>query len=148
MGLGTNPRPWTLDFGFGTYLGQFDSVNIHRQLERPVAARDLGEKKVGPVIGHGQPWNRFEPRVAVLRSAVGRDIVQIAPFFDYGYAWNRQVATPDPKTLASLGLGLIWNILGGSRFEVYWGQSLYPVPTQGGNLQDYGVHMQLIVEVL
>jgi hemolysin activation/secretion protein len=90
----------------------------------------------------------FEPRFAVLRSAVGRDIVQIAPFFDYGYAWNRQIATPDPKTLTSLGLGLIWNILAGSRFEVYWGQSLYPVPTKGGNLQDHGVHMQLIVEVL
>ncbi len=39
----------------------------------------------------------LEPRVAVLRSAVGRDIVQIAPFFDYGYSWNRQVATLDPK---------------------------------------------------
>jgi hemolysin activation/secretion protein len=90
----------------------------------------------------------LEPRVAVLRSAIGRDIVQIAPFVDYGYAWNRQVSTPDPKTLASLGLGLIWNILRGSRFEVYWGQSLYPVPTKGGNLQDHGVHMQLVVEVL
>ena len=90
----------------------------------------------------------FEPRFAVLRSAIGRDIVQIAPFVDYGYGWNRQATTLDPKTLTSLGLGLIWNIFAGNRFEVYWGQSLYPVPTQGNNLQDYGVHMQLIVEVL
>ena len=53
-----------------------------------------------------------------------------------------------PDTLGSLGLGVIWNIMQGSRFEVYWGIPLNHISTQGGNLQDHGLHLQLVVEAL
>ncbi|MDZ4856400.1 MAG: hypothetical protein SGJ26_16360, partial [Nitrospirota bacterium] len=55
--------------------------------------------------------------------------------------------TPSPEWLASVGVGTIWNFWRGSRFELYWGQRLNP-PAQARhtNLQDYGVHLQLVVE--
>jgi hemolysin activation/secretion protein len=90
----------------------------------------------------------LEVRIPVLRSVLGDDRVLVAPFADVGRGTNKNAASPDPDTLASLGLGLIWNIMRGSRFEVYWGQQLNHIPSPNGNLQDHGVHLQLVVEVL
>jgi hemolysin activation/secretion protein len=88
----------------------------------------------------------LELRVPVLRSGLGEDIVQLAPFADFGRGTNTKADSPDPDTLASVGIGLIWNIWRGSRFEVYWGQELNHISTPGGNLQDHGLHLQLVVE--
>jgi hemolysin activation/secretion protein len=90
----------------------------------------------------------LEGRFAVWRSAAGEDQVQMAAFADFGRGTNTNAASPDPDTLGSLGLGVIWNIMRGSRFEVYWGVPLDHIPTPGGNLQDYGLHLQLVVEAL
>jgi hemolysin activation/secretion protein len=90
----------------------------------------------------------LEPRIPLFRSVLGEDRVQMAPFVDIGRATNTNAASPDPDTLASLGLGLIWNIMQGSRFEVYWGNQLNHIPAAGGNLQDHGLHLQLVVEAL
>jgi hemolysin activation/secretion protein len=90
----------------------------------------------------------LEARYAVWRSAAGEDVVQAAAFADFGRGTNTNADSPDPDTLGSLGLGVIWNIMRGSRFEVYWGVPLNHITTPGGNLQDHGVHLQLIVEVL
>jgi hypothetical protein len=35
-----------------------------------------------------------------------------------------------------------------ARFEVYWGQQLNHVRGGEGNLQDYGIHLQLVVQAL
>jgi hemolysin activation/secretion protein len=91
----------------------------------------------------------LEARIPVYRSAIGEELLYLVPFFDYGRAWNTNtVVTPSPEWLASVGVGAIWNFWRGSRFEVYWGQRLNP-PAQAHhtNLQDYGVHVQLVVEV-
>lgn len=91
----------------------------------------------------------LEARIPVLPSVLGEDRVMVAPFADVGRGTNTNAASPDPDTLASYGLGAIWNIMQGSRFEIYWGLQLKPVsPTTSGNLQDHGVHLQLVVEVL
>jgi hemolysin activation/secretion protein len=93
----------------------------------------------------------IETRIPVYTSAVGEELVYLVPFFDYGRAWSSNVvnleATPTPEWLASAGVGTIWNFWRGSRFELYWGQRLNP-PTEAKhtNLQDYGVHMQLVVQ--
>jgi hemolysin activation/secretion protein len=65
---------------------------------------------------------------------------------DYGRAWNTSVANFEPQDLASVGAGLIWNIWQGSRFEVYWGKQLSRLKLGEGNLQDHGVHLQLVVQ--
>ena len=90
----------------------------------------------------------LEGRLAVWRSAAGEDQVHLAAFADFGQGTNTNAASADPDTLGSLGLGIIWNIMRGSRFEVYWGVPLDHIPTPGGNLQDHSLHLQLVVEVL
>jgi hemolysin activation/secretion protein len=94
----------------------------------------------------------LEARIPVYTSAIGEELLYLVPFFDYGRAWNTNVVnlevTPSPEWLASVGVGAIWNFWRGSRFEVYWGQRLNPPPqAHHTNLQDYGVHVQLVVEV-
>ncbi len=92
----------------------------------------------------------FESRFPLLRFASGEDRLQFAPFVDVGRAWNAKGHTPDPHTLASVGAGLRWMILPQerARFEVYWGQQLNHVRSGEGNLQDHGIHLQLVVQVL
>lgn len=90
----------------------------------------------------------LEARYAVWRSAAGEDLVQAAAFADFGRGTNTNAATASPDTLGSLGIGFIWNIMRGSRFEIYWGIPLNHITTADGNLQDHGVHLQLVVEVL
>lgn len=90
----------------------------------------------------------LETRIPVYTSAIGEELVYLVPFFDYGRAWNTNtVVEPTPEWLGSVGVGTIWNFWRGSRFELYWGQRLNP-PAQvhHTNLQDYGVHLQLVVQ--
>ena len=82
----------------------------------------------------------------LYRSAIGEELLYLVPFFDYGRAWNTQVVTPSPEWLASTGVGAIWNFWRGSRFEVYWGHRLNHVSNPHTNLQDSGVHVQLVVQ--
>jgi hemolysin activation/secretion protein len=89
----------------------------------------------------------LEARVPVYTSAIGEELLYLVPFFDYGRSWNTDVATPSPDWLASVGVGAIWNFWRGSRFEVYWGARLNPVENPHTNLQDYGVHLQFVVEL-
>jgi hemolysin activation/secretion protein len=91
----------------------------------------------------------MEFRIPVWTTSEGVDRVFIAPFADIGHAWQTtvQTQTPPPQTLASAGVGLLWEIRQGSRFEIYWGQQLNHFKAGSGNLQDHGIHLQLIVEV-
>jgi len=100
------------------------------------------------LLGDNAFLGSLEARIPVYRSAIGEELLYLVPFFDYGRSWNTNVVTPSPEWLASAGVGAIWNFWRGSRFEVYWGQRLNPpVQAQHTNLQDSGVHMQLVVEV-
>ena len=99
-------------------------------------------------LGDNAFLGSFETRIPVYISAIGEELVYLVPFFDYGRAWNTDTTVdPSPEWLASAGVGTIWNFWRGSRFELYWGQRLNP-PTkaQHTNLQDYGVHVQLVVQ--
>ena len=92
----------------------------------------------------------IETRFPLFRFASGEDRLQFAQFVDFGHAWNAKGETPDPLLLASVGVGLRWSILPQerARFEVYWGQQLNHVRGGEGNLQDYGIHLALVVQVL
>jgi hemolysin activation/secretion protein len=87
-----------------------------------------------------------ESRIPVYTSSTGLDIVHLAPFVDFGRSWNTGADTPDLRTLSSVGIGLLVNPWPGTHFEVYWGQKLNHVESPDGNLQDHGVHLQLVVE--
>jgi hemolysin activation/secretion protein len=92
-----------------------------------------------------------EARIPVVRNTWWADVVQLAPFIDYGYAWNTRFVTLAPRNLASVGLGLRWAltltspVLLRPEFEIYWGVPLNNVKTSGGNLQDLGVHLQFVL---
>ena len=93
----------------------------------------------------------IESRIPIMkRATTGEDLLQFAQFVDYGRAWNAKGGTPDAKFLVSAGLGVRWAILPQerARFELYWGVPLNHVNTLNGNLQDYGIHLQLLVQVL
>jgi hemolysin activation/secretion protein len=90
-----------------------------------------------------------ESRFPLLRYASGEPLLQFAQFVDVGRAWQAKGDTSDPQTLASVGLGLRWAVLprDRARFELYWGVPLNHVDDRSGNLQDYGIHLQAVVQV-
>ncbi|BCA53116.1 putative Surface antigen [Nitrospira sp. KM1] len=99
----------------------------------------------------------LEPRFPLYRWASGEPMFQFAPFVDVAHGWNLGQNRPSvtapistfPDTLASVGVGLRWNILPKDRasFEVYWGQQLNHVPKIGNTIQDHGVHLGVVVNL-
>jgi len=91
----------------------------------------------------------LEARVPLVRNTRWADYLELAPFIDFGRAWDTARQTPDPQDIASVGIGLRWAatvpLLVPLRptLEVYWGHKLRDVTTPGGNLQDMGVHFQV-----
>ena len=92
-----------------------------------------------------------ESRIPVVPSLTGPYVtVHFAPFIDVGRSWNAKITTPDPKTLASIGVGLRLGFFDRAFANVYWGQQLNHVSDTppGGNLQDHGVHVQFVLNIL
>ncbi len=67
-----------------------------------------------------------EFRVPVLFNKAGAGIVQVAPFFDYGGAWNVD-GSPNPTTIYSIGSGLVVNPNKHISAQLYWGYRLRDV---------------------
>jgi len=82
-----------------------------------------------------------EFRVPVLFDKAGNGIVQLAPFFDYGGAWNVN-DSQSPSTIYSVGLGVL--ITPNKRFnaQLYWGYRLNRISIPNDNAQDLGLHFQ------
>ncbi|ALA59293.1 putative Surface antigen (D15) [Nitrospira moscoviensis] len=97
-----------------------------------------------------------ESRIPLVTYPTGEPRVQFAQFVDLGRSWNAKGGTPDPETLASVGLGLRWTVLPQQRawMEVYWGLPLNynnvhrPEGDARDPLQDNGLHVQIVVQVL
>ncbi len=92
----------------------------------------------------------LESRIPLIRNLPWAEYIQVVPFFDAGWGWQRGGNTPSPTYLASLGLGLRWAARWKSvrsEFEIFWGYQLRDVDTNGGNLQDQGIHLQLAVNM-
>jgi hemolysin activation/secretion protein len=93
----------------------------------------------------------LEGRIPLLENRRWAEYVRIVSFVDFGRGWNRTLATPDPTNLASIGLGLQWSATWRTLVplrayvEVFWGYKLLDVETSGGNLQDQGVHLQVVL---
>src|SRR6266581_5151130 len=93
----------------------------------------------------------IESRIPLVSNKPWADVVQLAPFLDYGNAWNTKFGTPAPRNLISVGLGLRWGLTLTSpvplrpELEIYWGVPLNNVKTEGGNLHDAGIHLQFAI---
>ncbi len=69
--------------------------------------------------------------------------VQLAPFFDWGYAWNTDRHTPSQKNLSSIGLGIRWDPTSKIHAQVYWGIPMRHVDNLDNDLQDSGIHFSV-----
>jgi hemolysin activation/secretion protein len=87
-------------------------------------------------------------RLPIPKLSQGPDdgIVQLAPFFDYGWTDNIDDATPRPRTLSSIGMGLRWDPHPKLHGEFYWGYGFQDTGDQG-SLQDAGIHFLLNAQI-
>jgi hemolysin activation/secretion protein len=74
-----------------------------------------------------------EFRVPVLFNKAGAGILQLAPFFDYGGAWNIN-GSPNPTSIYSVGAGILLSPNKYISAELYWGYRLkhVNVPNDSG----------------
>ncbi len=85
-----------------------------------------------------------EVRVPILRIPEVEGVLQVAPFVDAGGGWNSgDFDDPDPDTLFSAGLGLIWRMGDAFSARLDWGIPLTATPEGGDSLQESGVHFSI-----
>jgi hemolysin activation/secretion protein len=74
-------------------------------------------------------------------------LVELAPFFDYGYGWQSQRETIGPWDICSAGVGFRIGLKNHVRMEAYWGKAFRDLqnPTDDYNLQDDGIHFRMEV---
>lgn len=112
----------------------------------------------------GFPENQFvrdnglvaslETRVPIWQSAGRNAVLELAPFVDYGWAWNRRRtgrSSEGPgrssEVLASAGLGLRYGMGERASAYAYWGGRLKKVERVGSNLQNHGFHIGGTIEL-
>lgn len=149
------------DGRFFVWLGQFQWVQqltlrtvlltrIDAQLT-PSSLLTLEQFSIGGVdTVRGYRQNQLVADNAILGSVEVRvpltsnpNVLQLAPFFDIGTAWNNRGSDPEQKTLASLGLGLRWLINPDFSVRLDYGIPLIAVDNRGDSLQDNGLHFSL-----
>jgi hemolysin activation/secretion protein len=84
----------------------------------------------------------LELRIPVMHREDGAPLLQVVPFVDAGGAWykGRGGDTPDPKTIASAGLGIRFDPHERIHAELYWGHAFQKDDLAGpdDSLQDSG----------
>lgn len=91
-------------------------------------------------------YSGIELRVPVLINKVGAPVVQLAPFFDFGAAWNIDASTPDPKSISSAGIGVLFTPNKRLHAQLYWGHAFRDLNSAGDDLQDSGIHFRVNFE--
>ncbi|GAB4225703.1 MAG: hypothetical protein Kow0049_03800 [Stanieria sp.] len=83
-----------------------------------------------------------EVRVPVIQIPQFQSAVQVVPFVDFGKGWNTDRKNPETTTLASVGLGLLWQ---GDNFSARldWGIPLVELESSKRTWQENGVYFQL-----
>ncbi|HIK27259.1 MAG: ShlB/FhaC/HecB family hemolysin secretion/activation protein [Oscillatoriaceae bacterium SKW80] len=87
-----------------------------------------------------------ENRYTIQRDSAGLPILQFAPFLDLGAVknvGNNPNTLPDDKFLASIGLGLLWEILPGLNVRVDYALPLVKLSDKGNNAQDSGLYFSV-----
>ena len=85
-----------------------------------------------------------ELRLPLISNAAGEDVLAVVPFFDIGYARDRERGD-EGDTLSSVGLGVVFTPERRVSLQIYYG---YPMTNQGDShqdLQDIGLHFNFSV---
>jgi hemolysin activation/secretion protein len=84
-----------------------------------------------------------EVRVPVLFNKSGAGIMHLAPFYDFGAAWNVDESLR-PNNISSVGLGLLLTPSKHFSAQIYWGHQLREIDTtDDSGLQENGIHFKL-----
>jgi hemolysin activation/secretion protein len=83
-----------------------------------------------------------EFRIPVLLDKAGNPLIQLAPFFDFGGAWNVG-DSQGPNTIYSVGMGLLVSPNKHINGQLYWGYRLNHVSVPYNNAQDLGLDFQM-----
>ena len=149
------------DGQFFSWLGQFQWVQqlsprnllvarIDAQLT-PASLLSLERFSIGGVdTVRGYRQNRLVSDNGILGSVEVRvpltsdpKVLQLAPFFEIGTAWNNRDIDPNPATIASLGLGLRWLITPNLSLRLDYGIPLISVDDRGNSLQENGFYFSV-----
>ncbi len=87
-----------------------------------------------------------EVRLPILRVDEVNGILQVAPFIDFGVAWNdtgNPLLTPVPNTLLGIGLGLQWQMGDNFTARFDWGIPLIDVESSDQTLQEQGLYFTI-----
>jgi hemolysin activation/secretion protein len=85
-----------------------------------------------------------EARLPVLRVPKWQGVLQVAPFIDFGTAWNADRDAPNPNTLVGTGIGFLWQI--GDKFtaRLDYGIPLVEIDSSRDRTwQENGVYFQV-----
>jgi hemolysin activation/secretion protein len=171
LGATVNREPELPSGKFFAWLGQFQWVRRMPVLDSQLLLRADAQLTPDPLLAleqfavggrytvRGYRENTFvrdnavvvslEARFPIVRNARWADYLELAPFFDYGKAWNSNPPGDRAQDISSVGIGLRW---GGSipagiplrtQLEIYWGYPFRNINGGNGNLQDKGIHLQL-----
>jgi hemolysin activation/secretion protein len=84
-----------------------------------------------------------EVRLPVLRVPDWKAVLQVAPFVDAGTTWNSGRSTPDNNSLASVGLGLIWQQSDRFTARLDYGIPLISVSSTERTWQENGIYFSV-----
>lgn len=84
-----------------------------------------------------------ELQASIVQIPQWKTTLQIAPFIDFGTAWNDDDIKIDEPTLTSVGLGLRLLVGNNFRARVDWGLPLVDVDSFSDNLQEDGITFNL-----
>ncbi|GAB4207466.1 MAG: ShlB/FhaC/HecB family hemolysin secretion/activation protein [Coleofasciculaceae cyanobacterium] len=88
-----------------------------------------------------------EVRLPILRVPQVKGLLQVAPFFDVGTAWDNGNESSDaeiPNTLLSTGLGLLWRMGDDFTARLDFGIPLISLDKRGDTWQEKGVYFSII----
>jgi hemolysin activation/secretion protein len=94
------------------------------------------------LVGDNGVIASIELRIPVWRTPLGRPMVQIAPFFDWGSGWNDAESSFE-RELMSVGVGLRIAPFEWLRGQVYWGKRLKNVANPHNSIQDDGLSFRI-----
>jgi len=85
-----------------------------------------------------------EFRFPIYRAPSQQSVLQLAPFIDFGTAWNTsERANLDTNTLVSIGLGLRWQLGDQLTARLDWGLPLVSIPSSERTWQENGFYFSV-----
>lgn len=110
-------------------LGGFESVRGYRQ---------------DALLTDNGVFASAEVRFPVYRLPNRRGVLQVIPFVDVGRAWNSSgKVNPDPNNLASVGLGVQWQMEDRLRVRLDYGIPIVDIGGSKNTLQEQGFYFSL-----